>query len=63
MTYSIAVYTTEAGTSVTTSGDVPLGGHQIDGHEDSGQVSVQVTRRDQSGRYVTAAQHHHIKEQ
>ena len=72
MSYTITIKT-ENGTPVVVShhGTVPAGEHEIHGSESettaSGgkrirAVSVQVTRRDEHGRYATSAQHSETRE-
>jgi len=62
MSYSLTVRTHDGQTTVSTSGDVPEGEHQVSGHEDAAQVSLAVTRSGPDGRFVASASHSHSKE-
>lgn len=62
MSFSIDVRVTDGTAEVTTSGDVPNGHFTISGHEDSGQRTLALSRRDADGRYVQNVSGVHYKD-
>lgn len=55
MSYSITVKAVGGELTVTSSGQVPDGEHQVSGHEDATQVNVGVTRKAVDGKSVIQA--------
>lgn len=62
MSYSITVAVKDGSASVTTSGPVPDGEFQVNGHDDATRRDLGVIQRHADGRYAGAANTSHYKE-
>ena len=59
MSYKITIKANAGTTAVTVEGDLPDGEHIIRGEDDGDNVSTEVERRSELGRYVNRARHHY----
>lgn len=62
MSYNITVTATGGELTVTSSGDVPDGKHQISGHVDATQINLGVNRVDADGKTILQASSWRSKE-
>ncbi len=61
MSYRIVVRAAGGQVTVTATGTVPDGEHEITGQDDSEMVGLAVHRRGPDGRFVTGTSHEHTK--
>lgn len=61
MSYVITIKANAGTVAVTVEGDLPDGEHIIRGEDDGYNVSTEVERRSELGRYVNRARHHYSR--
>lgn len=59
MSYVITIKANAGSVAVSVEGDLPDGEHIIRGEDDGDNVSTEVERRSELGRYVNRARHHY----
>lgn len=59
MSYEITIKVNAGTLAVSGTGDLPDGEFTVQGHADNSRVTLTAEQRDETGRYVIRAVHHH----